>query len=1153
MFVIEPQPNSSFKSLQPQIRQITGVRPDDQVLLIAGGEALDTEKCVRDCSGLGTQSNPVFLFQRCNRKERDDVNYDQDVGELTHILDDAIDQSRRLESSTDVRAVYIELPERARQCREAGQKSVTLCARIVQEHQLLHQGWVALVTNMDASVARLKRRANRHKANLEKVRQQNEKATLILKDFDVCLDQLKRIIIPASVIAHSRLTKDLTNVQDMSLYDWISQYDPECSLQELVDSVKEQFRLYGESDENKISVIFDALFDQSRKEFREIKGINKRLMQLDSNLVTMDGYNKTIAELLRGITQSTPLTDGYAIQERVNEHRIQLSEICEKLLEIRKVSGLFYHSKNELLTNLRQRLSGWTVSTYEMIHHCHNEIMVFEEKFNGLRQRLELIRQIKETPVLYLTAVCEVVRRNALNKEFTAWHKQHVDRCTAFFKDEEETRSQISHKLERHFLRVLFSGIFDTFPDFFVKNLGVYDKEMPPVSADYVRQLRQEVKDLEHFLKITSPQVFAKLSVRDIAMSSPQGPFMRREESFFTPDAVNNIATLSRNFPSTNWLGGLDGFDNSPSMQPTISMGNSPPSRTGSATSMNIPVAPSLNQLSMLDEHAEGSVPSSLIAKSAPINIPAAPTREVSEKSSQFSTPDDHFNNDNESSGELHDDGSSLQQFPVDDLTTRSQQSLEFLKSVLTDVAQLSKDLLDVRAEVVNRRDQFDTDFKKMDEYSQQILATKTQEMENALAAVRKEKEDMEKELKTKLEEAETNLSETQSKLEDMTAKNTQLNTEMDELHNQIKIMQEEAETFESKLRETERDMFKKLTIEYELQSEKMRCDYEDTIEQKDAEIRNMKKEMEKKIQEIEMLRADPESESYRKTVAADVRGDLEKEFKSKTELITKGMMQQRDDAVARNKKEFDFELKKANHQYVVNTKFLAMERDLLKEVVQKNTSGWEEICNSIENDVKQRLEQEEGKPVAIYARSVGVQTEVEEVAMPNLSHVSSFYGPSPPMMSESQYPDMLQSTFQLAPPQEDTSNKESHEIHKSEGNLIECAVQTRIALRAMDLMVAVQDIGEGATVLVIWSERHSAYILFSSSSYLHFVKESSVRRLGLSTLEGSRRNWIFGRVLHLDLCMIRKPTNRYNLPVDTRVYRVDVDAVPMEARNIRD
>jgi len=43
-------------------------------------------------------------------------------------------------------------------------------------------------------------------------------------------------------------------------------------------------------------------------------------------------------------------------------------------------------------------------------------LVVFEEKYSGLRQRLDLVRQIKEAPNIYMLAVPEVIRREELRK-----------------------------------------------------------------------------------------------------------------------------------------------------------------------------------------------------------------------------------------------------------------------------------------------------------------------------------------------------------------------------------------------------------------------------------------------------------------------------------------------------------------------------------------------------------------------------------------------------------------------------------------------------------------------------------------------------------------------------------------------------------------
>lgn len=57
--------------------------------------------------------------------------------------------------------------------------------------------------------------------------------------------------------------------------------------------------------------------------------------------------------------------------------------------------------------------------------------------------------------------------------------------------------------------------------------------------------------------------------------------------------------------------------------------------------------------------------------------------------------------------------------------------------------------------------------------------------------------------------------------------------------------------------------------------------------------------------------------------------------------------------------------------------------------------------------------------------------------------------------------------------------SKATHEVHRRDDRTVECAVQTRVHMKSMELMVSVQDIGEGSNVLVVWSDRHNAYMLF--------------------------------------------------------------------------
>lgn len=52
------------------------------------------------------------------------------------------------------------------------------------------------------------------------------------------------------------------------------------------------------------------------------------------------------------------------------------------------------------------------------------------------------------------------------------------------------------------------------------------------------------------------------------------------------------------------------------------------------------------------------------------------------------------------------------------------------------------------------------------------------------------------------------------------------------------------------------------------------------------------------------------------------------------------------------------------------------------------------------------------------------------------------------------------------------------------------------------------------------------AYMVFTTSSMLYFVKESSHARLGIGQAE-PRRNWVFAVIKSIETCQIRKDKNR--------------------------
>ncbi|VDO49425.1 unnamed protein product [Haemonchus placei] len=62
----------------------------------------------------------------------------------------------------------------------------------------------------------------------------------------------------------------------------------------------------------------------------------------------------------------------------------------------------------------------------------------------------------KEAPIMYATAVTEIVRRRTFQREFNSWFSVHVNKCCSLYDEESSTRAEFSTKMEKHFLRVLF-------------------------------------------------------------------------------------------------------------------------------------------------------------------------------------------------------------------------------------------------------------------------------------------------------------------------------------------------------------------------------------------------------------------------------------------------------------------------------------------------------------------------------------------------------------------------------------------------------------------------------------------------------------------------------------------------------------------------
>lgn len=122
-----------------------------QVLLINGGESLAPESRVCSYSSAGTDTSPIFVFNKSV--------YEMAIppSPFTEYCRD-VDLKDRVESCLDMEASYttvVARTELAKSIHEISSQQMMACEKLVHDQHLQHQGWRAVVANLEDNVSDL--------------------------------------------------------------------------------------------------------------------------------------------------------------------------------------------------------------------------------------------------------------------------------------------------------------------------------------------------------------------------------------------------------------------------------------------------------------------------------------------------------------------------------------------------------------------------------------------------------------------------------------------------------------------------------------------------------------------------------------------------------------------------------------------------------------------------------------------------------------------------------------------------------------------------------------------------------------------------------------------------------------------------------------
>ncbi|CAK1549757.1 unnamed protein product [Leptosia nina] len=209
----------SVASLKAAIERKTKIPAHSLVLLVSGGEVLQSDHMVSSYSA-GTDTNPIYMFSKPSVKESH-IKQSM-VGDLSPIVELSTGEFRSDSSAFDGKSVA-ELRNAVEVCcsMQPNVSTVTSCAglakqfsdlahdvsrsceQLVHEQHLQHQGWAAVVANLEDIFQEFCERSRSFKESFKKHRIKKEEYHELLNTLNEVLESLGKIPILSALQLHA--------------------------------------------------------------------------------------------------------------------------------------------------------------------------------------------------------------------------------------------------------------------------------------------------------------------------------------------------------------------------------------------------------------------------------------------------------------------------------------------------------------------------------------------------------------------------------------------------------------------------------------------------------------------------------------------------------------------------------------------------------------------------------------------------------------------------------------------------------------------------------------------------------------------------------------------------------------------------------------
>ncbi|XP_045510745.1 RB1-inducible coiled-coil protein 1 isoform X2 [Colias croceus] len=346
----------SVASLKAAIERKTKIPAHSLVLLVSGGEVLQSDHMVSSYSA-GTDTNPIYMFSKPSVKES---HIKQSMcGDLSPIVELSTGEFRSDSSAFDGKSVaelrksvevccsmqpnvntVMSCASLAKQFSDLAHEVSRSCEQLVHEQHLQHQGWAAVVANLEDIFNEFCERSRSFKESFKKHRIKKEEYHEMLNTLNEVLESLGKIPILSALQLHAEAHRfsafDVFEETDFEGHHYGSQQRSDTSSENRTaqDFGVGVFKLSDEDvfDQKNASGSHDEVLAESHRIEESDEGVTFKAPSVESkeeptllHWILAQGNKASLQDILDYCQKALALIDAEPLKER----EAQLYQILE--------------------------------------------------------------------------------------------------------------------------------------------------------------------------------------------------------------------------------------------------------------------------------------------------------------------------------------------------------------------------------------------------------------------------------------------------------------------------------------------------------------------------------------------------------------------------------------------------------------------------------------------------------------------------------------------------------------------------------------------------------------------------------------------------------------------------------------------------------